>query len=167
MPDVKRNAKGHFLPGYTPNPGGMPKEALQLKHLCENSRHKMLIAIFQTGSYSVEKIREILKDPKASAIEVVCATLYSKAMTGSLPHLQEILNRTIGPVPKLLQPLDENGKPQAVESMSFTEFNPEQLTQFVVKLKQRVDECKSIQSLPAQSQECSQQSSLLGSATEP
>ena len=153
MPDVKRNAKGHFLPGYTPNPGGMPKEALQLKHLCENSRHKMLIAIFQTGSYSVEKIREILKDPKASAIEVVCATLYSKAMTGSLPHLQEIFNRTIGPVPKLLQPLDGDGKPATVESLQFTEFNADQLTHFVVQLKKKVEECRLIQSSSVQSQE--------------
>lgn len=153
MPDVKRNAKGHFLPGYTPNPGGLAKEVIKLRDICEGSKQKMLLAIFQTGQHSVEKIREILKDPKASAIEVVCATLYSKAMTGSLPHLQEIFNRTIGPVPKLLQPLDENGKPASVESMQFTEFNADQLTHFVVQLKKRVEECRLIQNSSVPSQE--------------
>lgn len=150
---AKRNSKGHFLPGHNPNPGGLPKEAYELRKLCEGSRHAMALALFSTGSLSVERLREILKDQKASAIQVMCATLYTKAITGSLPHIQEILNRIVGPVPKLLQPLDENGKPASVESMQFTEFNADQLTHFVVQLKKKVEECRLIQSSSVQSQE--------------
>lgn len=107
---AKRDEKGKFLKGTTPNPGGKTKEAMELRPYFEKNKLLTVKLIHDTSRLSITELADVLSNREATAIEAVVARMYSKAISGSLPHASALLDRLIGAVPRNLVTQDAEGE---------------------------------------------------------
>ena len=147
MPKVPRNKNGHILPGHALNPGGLPKEVAEIRRLTNLTKVKTIKTICEIASLPIDQLSIKMSDPKTPAIEVLVARLYSKAIAGSLPHANAILDRIIGPVPKNIQALDENGKPKDTQISMLQQIDSKALTQFVVNVQAQMKDITPSESI--------------------
>lgn len=113
----KRDKRGHFLKGTSGNPGGVPAPYLELRPLIDQNRYLVTKCIHNTSKLSLTELTEVLANREATAIEAVVARMYSKAISGSLPHAAALLDRLIGAVPRNLVTQDADGetKPMTIQ----------------------------------------------------
>ena len=62
-----RNAKGHFLPGYTPNPGGRPKAVVEVQKLAQEQTVDSIKALV--------RVRDDENAPLAAVVAAATALL--------------------------------------------------------------------------------------------
>ena len=92
MENVRRQ-DGTFLPGKANSPGRpayrLPKELHGFRREVQNC----IVKALNSDSTYFDKVR---KNPHASILEIIIAKHVEEALGGSLPHWQELLNRSIG-----------------------------------------------------------------------
>ncbi len=155
----------HFKKGVSPNPGGIPKEIRPLIAKTRDTKIKVINTILDYSSLKLDELSDVLTNPNSTAIQVAVARLYSKSISGSERHLQILLDRLIGPVPKQIDVT--TGDEKSPVSAIINQLDPEKLSEFVVNYRKRIEErCQSNQNLQEPSQELQPASSLQESATE-
>lgn len=132
MPQAKRDAKGRLLPGYTSNPGGKPKEIMEIRALVVQSKAETIRTFHELGRLKLHELTEVLASKETTAMQAVIARTYSKAIAGSLPHAQAIWDRVIGKVVQTVVTQDEDGKTQPIAM----NLNADKLLQVMVKLNE-------------------------------
>ena len=140
---MRQKAKGSgrdFLPG---NPGGPgrpkgPTPMTVLRDVMAESRVATTKLIHDTARLSLTELTSLLSKKDASAIEVVVARMYSKAIAGSLPHAKELLDRLIGAVPRNLVTEDANGETKPVT----IQVNTDKLLAVMMQLNQLPEDGK-------------------------
>lgn len=135
MAEVKRTVKGRIAKGFSLNPSGLTKEVAELKKLTALTKFETLKVFHELSSLPLTKVLEISNDQNEKTVSVIVARIYAKAANGSLPHAMALLDRLIGPVPKNIQALDENGKPKDTQISMLQQIDSKALTQFVVNVQ--------------------------------
>lgn len=133
---IKRSEKGTFIKGHSPNPGGLTVESAELKHFVGENRLKVSKLFHLTGKNSVSELESIVENPVSTAIEAITAKFYLRAIEGSFPHAQEVLNRLMGAVPKAVVTQDADGetKPMTIQ------VNTDKLLAVMMQLNQLPDD---------------------------
>lgn len=164
MPEVKRDAKGRIVKGSSGNPGGLPKVIQDLRGLTEASKTQTIRTLHEFSNLKLDQLTQVLANKDSTTMEAVIARLYSKAISGSMPHAAALLDRIIGTVPRALVTQDEDGK---TVPMKMT-VNTDRVLALMVQLNElpEDDPCKLIPNLLEQSPELSAQLLPPQSATE-
>lgn len=167
MPDglPKELEKYKWKKGSSPNPGGYPKELGPLIAKTRNTKINVLTTILDYSALKLDELSDVLTNPNSTAIQVAVARLYSKSISGSERHLQILLDRLIGPVPKQID--IATGDEKSPVSAIINQLDPEKLSEFVINYRKRIEEkCQSSQNLQEHSQELQLASSPQESVTE-
>jgi len=100
--------------GESGNPNGRPKTSPELRVLMDNARSRLVEAGFKFGEMTVSQIRDFINDPKSKGFDLLIASAFTKAISGSLPHFNALMDRLAGPVPRAMEVGGKDG--EAIES---------------------------------------------------
>lgn len=94
---VERDERGRWKPGSTPNPLGLgaaiPKEIRLGRRILQQDFESISQQMAQMTLPDFERMRN---SKTATTYQLLISTLFAKAIEGSVPHAQELLNRIIG-----------------------------------------------------------------------
>lgn len=95
--EVERDELGRWKPGSSPNPLGLgaayPKEIREGRRILQRDFESISQQMSKMDLSEFERMRA---SGKATTYELLISTMFAKAIEGSLPHAQELLNRIIG-----------------------------------------------------------------------
>lgn len=92
-----------FVPGQSGNPNGRPPIPPDLKEIDKLTKDSYSRLLAKYMGLDREALEAIALDPKTPALDLIVVSIISKAIkNGDNARLEALLQRSIGPVPKIL-----------------------------------------------------------------
>lgn len=115
MSSPPRNEKGHFLPGYSGNPKGLPGKPFSTWKLRYDAQIRLDEAICNTGAMTLPDLKDLLNnETNADMLMVVQARLM--AIKGSMTAINFLAERILGKVMTSIELSGPDGKAIEIES---------------------------------------------------